>query len=511
MSDARPSDPLPILTTVEVIETVTDNERSRSRGIETSNDQDLDINHGPPPPLSHPPHLHSQGDVASRETLVPIPADDQPPVARTVTPKKTRWNDTRYAKNWCVTKNNYTLEEYADWERRLNQGHADGKIHSAIVAREVGESGTPHLQANFIFTSKIRQSGVHGFFGYNSPCMHLSEQGAEGNNKGKPPVAAFRYCMKGGDFYIVGANLHEIEKSKQKIKAATGRSSPDYTRMTTAIENGEVTTMTQVRNLDAELAARHDEYWRSLILAHKPQPPLKEHPIRPWQVKLMDVLSKPPTDREVDREVIFVVDVEGDCGKSWFTRWYMSNHKKSIKIGAEKRENASFDLVNQIIDKGDPDVVFIDASRARAPYISSPLVEEIKNGSISTPKYKSKTCPIPPPHVVVMTNEYPGKTNDKGLSNDRYTYLIIDKNTQDGEWVRGKYIEPPQPGASHLTPYNEIQVTPQSTLPNSLQTRINRAFKLYLDNFNIDQLANNMTTTITNWYIQIGSKRARLS
>ena len=78
-----------------------------------------------------------------------------------------------------------------------------------------------------------------------------------------------------------------------------------------------------------------------------------------------------------------------------------------------------------------------------------------------------------------MMNEFKKKNlNEKGLSNDRYTYLVIDKEGQNGTWVHG-FINAEGAMASGFnpTPYNTIQSRVQSGLPDDLQERINKAFE----------------------------------
>ena len=115
----------------------------------------------------------------------------------------------------------------------------------------------------------------------------------------------------------------------------------------------------------------------------------------------------------------------------------------------------------------------MDAPRARSMYVSSACLEEVKNGKVKSPKYKSKKAYLTHvPHVVVMMNELPKKNpNDLGLSDDRYTYLIIDDDGEDRKWSYG-FINPDIPNT-----YDVIRKTVQSTLPNQLQDSINRAYK----------------------------------
>lgn len=57
------------------------------------------------------------------------------------------------AKNWCVTLNNYTLQDYADFKTFVETWCKYG-----IAQLEVGESGTPHVQGYFQLKDKHRLS-----------------------------------------------------------------------------------------------------------------------------------------------------------------------------------------------------------------------------------------------------------------------------------------------------------------------------------------------------------------
>ena len=331
--------------------------------------------------------------------------------------------------------------------------------------------------------------------------MHLSVQGKEGPHKGKPPLAAFSYCMKDNDYYVIGKNLDEIDKLKSKTKSGTGRCSDAYTQITDAMEKGEVNSMADIRKIDAKIAARSEEYWRGLIVENTKKPPVEDHPLRTWQDMLFEKLTEPFSDREV----IFVIDKVGNCGKTWFTDMYMEKFGKCYTVGADKHDDISYQLINQIIENGPPNVVFMDAPRARANYVSSPWLEEIKNGKIVSAKYKSKTLHLPHrPHMVVMMNEFPRKNpNEKGLSDDRYTYLLVDKDGSGAEWLKGyRYDEggAMAPDFHAPTPYATIQSTVQSTLPDTLQKSINKAFKAYSDNKeNEKQLHSRLFLSIKSW------------
>jgi hypothetical protein len=52
-------------------------------------------------------------------------------------------------------------------------GHSKGVVITAIIAKEVGENGNRHFQGYLHFKKLMRQSAIHVFLGYDSPCMHF--------------------------------------------------------------------------------------------------------------------------------------------------------------------------------------------------------------------------------------------------------------------------------------------------------------------------------------------------
>lgn len=88
------------------------------------------------------------------------------------------------AKDWFITWNNYP----ENWFEIL-EIHSS-KIRAYIYGKEVGESGTPHIQGHLSFLSKVRPKG-----------MFPKEIHWE---KSRAPKAAVEYCKKDGDYKIKG-------------------------------------------------------------------------------------------------------------------------------------------------------------------------------------------------------------------------------------------------------------------------------------------------------------------
>jgi hypothetical protein len=101
--------------------------------------------------LPSPPRPNPGGDETIREELASDAASNER------TPPGKKWNNTHQARHWCLTKNNYTTEDEEKWKEALESGRAKGEVASAIVAKEVGENGTPHFQAYIHFKNLKRQ------------------------------------------------------------------------------------------------------------------------------------------------------------------------------------------------------------------------------------------------------------------------------------------------------------------------------------------------------------------
>lgn len=85
---------------------------------------------------------------------------------------------------WCFTLNNYTEEEYSSIVLKCNE-----LCEKWIIGKEIGESGTPHLQGFLRFKTKKRPLGVFNF----TKSIHWET--ARGNDKEN-----IDYCSKDGIF-----------------------------------------------------------------------------------------------------------------------------------------------------------------------------------------------------------------------------------------------------------------------------------------------------------------------
>lgn len=290
------------------------------------------------------------------------------------------------SRRWVFTINNPT-----DVDRQhvaVLSGHE--LLKYLVIGRELGQSGTPHLQGFVIFNRSTRRSRVTGLL----PRAHLEI------TRGTSEQAA-TYCKKEGDFDEYGefptnnttnAYLQELYSWGDAFIEEKGRAptSPEIAR---------------------EHPTAYLRYPRvcKLFEARAPVPNLREGTPRDWQATLAAELEEPADDRTVQ----FYVDAEGGKGKSWFQAWYLTNHPdKTQVLSAGKRDD-----IAHTIDKT-KSVFFFNIPRGGMEFLQYTILEQLKDRMIFSPKYNSSMKFLTTvPHVVVFCNEMPDMNK---MSADRY-------------------------------------------------------------------------------------------
>ena len=388
------------------------------------------------------------------------------------TPPK-KFNKKSQQRHWHFTFHSYTEEDVTQIKTKLqadlDKGESKRKVKAAIFGREVcPTTGRRHLQGYIGFYNPTRQKEIFNLLGYEIPRFWMSPHDS---NRG-PAIKMYKYCMKAGPdkVFKIGTDLLEEAKRKKNTRKDFGKTGGDEGELVKRIQSREIKTMAQVWEEYPQLAFSHEEKIKNRIIEAIPPRPIPDHPLRPWQEKLRDKWAESPNNREV----IFVVDPKGNAGKSWFSAWHKAkNPTKTLIVGADKRDNITYQAKNHIAEYGCPDFFIMDAPRSRSQYIAYAWLEEVKDARCRSVKY----CPInvnleKDVHVTVMTNSFPSTPQDsEGLSSDRYVYLVIDNEGYDGEWKYG-YIDP-----KNTNCYETVKKRVASVIPNSLQSAFNSAHK----------------------------------
>ena len=292
---------------------------------------------------------------------------------------------------WCFTLNNPTDDE----EQSVCEYLASRGVVYGVFGREVGESGTRHLQGFLILRSAQRLSYLR-----NRLSGRAHFEAARGTSE-----QARDYCRKDGDFEEFGtfpsrqgrrSDLDELIEWSDKFTEEHGRppSSPDIAKH-------------QPR------AYLKYPRFRQLAAHRAPQRQLEFGEPRDWQLELGERLSEDADDRTID----FVVDTEGGKGKTWFCRWMLTNHGGCQVLGVGKKADLAY-----MVD--DTKWIFLfNIGRSQMEYISYPLLEALKDRILISTKYTGQmkiwTRNV---HVVVLSNEEPDY--DK-LTADRYNVINI--------------------------------------------------------------------------------------
>lgn len=299
------------------------------------------------------------------------------------------------SRNWHFTWNNYNTASLGVIESLKDE--TDYICYGKEVAPS---SGTPHLQGVIRFKKKKRMKGVKALL---NPSVYLD---VTSNME-----AMIEYCKKDEDFVEYGEYINVQGK----------RTDLDRIRDMVLVDNlvNKRTWMTEYINLYAP--NRHIihsliEEWYQINV-----PTVESLPLFKWQSDLWHTLEGP-----VDpRKIIFVVDPQGNSGKTYFTKLFQSRNEYECDVMSPaesknlcylyKRETR-FLFVDVPLSYGDLDYTFL---------------EQVKDGHITSTKYMPENKRFSPPHVVVLTNVYP---NTNMLIRDRYSIYEVNESNK-------KYVE----------------------------------------------------------------------
>lgn len=257
-----------------------------------------------------------------------------------------------------------------------------------VACEEVGESGTRHWQGYVNFKTVKTFAALKKW----SPKCHWE------NRKGTHEDA-YNYCIKGtvsetvtplffhdkywnGDGVpIPGSNMKSLSNRGVRNDLNEARALIFTKKTWSEVINDEDLT---------EFVAKYPK-WVKEVYTHAPIP-LMEGILRPWQQRLLDIV----TGDAHPRRIYWFYDAVGNKGKSWMATYLARNY------GALVLSNGKSADIAHVYDKH-PIVVW-DLSRCQIENVNYGPMEDIKNGRIFSPKYDSCVKLFPIPHVVVFAN-----------------------------------------------------------------------------------------------------------
>lgn len=291
------------------------------------------------------------------------------------------------AKHWAFTLNNYSEED----ESKLREAFDAGGVSYLVYGKEVSPSGTPHLQGHVTFDTKKRLLQVVKSLiqAHYTVCRNVRH--------------SVEYAKKDGSITEFGTS--------PLVSGNAGKRS-DLEDFKDAVKGGMV-NLKELRETFSDVMARYPRFVLCYIRDHRPLPGIPTHDLYGWQSDLLEKLAEPANSRDI----FFVIDTEGNKGKTFLCDYIEQNLEGSQIMKCGKRDDMTFEF------EPDCKVLVIDVSRSATPFLSYTLLEDVKDRRVFSPKYESHTKrSAHHPHVVVMMNAEPDMTK---LSADRYRILII--------------------------------------------------------------------------------------
>lgn len=245
---------------------------------------------------------------------------------------------------WCITTNNYLEKDL------LHQTD----VQYQIMGKEVGDSGTPHLQQFVYYTNARTFKSVQKYF----PTSHIEKM------KGTLDQS-ISYCEKDGDFTESG---NRPEDKRGKVN--------EWNEILLKIENGY--GLAEITRDFPEAAIRYATGIKSMYEMHRPK-------------YKFDILSKYGKYNQLqqfiinyvngeihDRHVLWIYDSQGGAGKTDLANHLMFQNNFKV-FGNAKTADVAY--------AWDGENVIFDYSRSQESCINYGVIEDVKNGRIFSGKY----------------------------------------------------------------------------------------------------------------------------
>jgi len=290
------------------------------------------------------------------------------------------------AKHWCFTLNNYDEEDLVHFRQLVDEK----KVSYCCFQQEKGASETPHLQGYFSLYSKKRLSTLKKLV---SDKAHFEV--ARGS-----PLQNLLYCSK-EDTRIPDTKAESFGTISEAPRARN-----DLNAFKSAVKEG-IFDKKRLLEDHSEVCAKYPRFVDSYLRANEAPLTVSDHPLRIWQKELEATLATDPDDRTI----IFIVDKEGNKGKTWFCKKYCTTHADAQYMEPAKKADMAYAL------RTDARVLMVNVTRQQVEHLQYSFYESVKDQLVFSPKYDSHTKTLPLMHVVIMMNQDPDMTK---LSDDRY-------------------------------------------------------------------------------------------
>ncbi len=292
----------------------------------------------------------------------------------------------------CFTLNNYT-------DGDLVAIQASDLYKYGIVGKEVGESGTPHLQGYLQLKKQTRAKATQKALSAlcaGTPWLVPAKGDAKANRI---------YCSKDGDFVEWG-------------EATTKGKRMDLVAMKDAIYDGA-----DWETLANEHTSAHARYhkWgedlrkciRTRLAKEALKASMETMTLRDWQQRALERLAT-----QNDRKVLWIMDSTGGKGKTFLAKWLCVMQDAFYVEGGKKADiSYAYDFQSTVV---------FDLSRQTQDFVNYGTIESFKNGMMFSAKYESTMKVFTPAKVIVFSNWAPDKSQ---LSADRWDIIDLEQQT----------------------------------------------------------------------------------
>ena len=171
---------------------------------------------------------------------------------------------------YCFTLNNYTPEEY---NAIINTNY-----DYIVVGKEVGESGTPHLQGFVHHANKIKWSTLKNLMPRAWICQSFAT--------GKKQHLAWEYCKKEGDFFERGNAPAQGKRN-------------DLEKFRNTVDEGNRNRLGLMREC-SEVYSKYPNYVTEYLQRTRIESiPVLELELNEWEKSVDAEIAKDPVDRRI--------------------------------------------------------------------------------------------------------------------------------------------------------------------------------------------------------------------
>lgn len=293
-------------------------------------------------------------------------------------------------RSFLFTFNNYTEEDVNNVRAYLS------KAKYGIFGYEIAPStGTPHLQGYASLKSPAKFRTIKKRFGdkvHIEPARGSAEQNRDYCSKSEsadpsrsPKFEEFGELPKRGE-------RTDLEEFKESAKSGM---TPD-----------------EALEAHSSVCANYPTFVRQYyqkVQRDKVKPIEMETP-RDWQQRIIDIIKSEPHPRRI----YWILDLEGGKGKTYLAKHLVSKYNAFYSNGGRSADVCHAYQYQRI--------AIFDYVREAQEYVNYGVIEQIKNGILSSPKYESTMKTFDTPHVIVFANFRPA--SDK-FSADRLEIIDI--------------------------------------------------------------------------------------